>query len=246
LVEEMLEAGAFGALGASALLLGAVLTYWLRPTRVVIGCVMAFGAGTLISAVTFELVLDILEMDRPLQLAIGLSLGALAFFAGDVWIDAHGGAHRKRSTGEQASGSPLAIVLGTLLDGVPESFILGLTVVTGGGVSLAFLAAVFLSNLPESMAASYGLDMAGWKRSTALWMWAALVALSAASAVVGFAVFSAMPTLGGALVQAFAAGALLTMLADTMMPEAFEFSGKAVGLFTVLGFGVAIAISSLE
>jgi ZIP family zinc transporter len=207
---------------------------------------MAFGAGTLISAVAYELVLDILDMGRPVQLALGLSLGAVAFFAGDSWIDSRGGGERKRSTGEQASGSPLAIVLGTLLDGVPESFILGLTVVTGGGVSVAFLAAVFLSNLPESMAATYGLDMAGWKRSNAVTMWAALVALSALSAALGFAVFSAMPTLGGALIQAFAAGALLTMLADTMMPEAFEFSGKAVGLFTVLGFGVAIAISSLE
>ncbi len=242
----MLEAGAFGALGASALLVGAGLTYWLRPSRVVIGCVMAFGAGTLISAIAFELVLDTLEMGRPVQLAVGLSLGALAFFAGDSWIDSRGGADRKRSTGEQASGSSLAIVLGTLLDGVPESFILGLTVATGGGVSVAFLAAVFLSNLPESMAASYGLDKAGWKRSNAIWMWTALVALSTVSAALGFAVFSAMPTLEAALVQAFAAGALLTMLADTMMPEAFEFSGKAVGLFTVLGFGVAIAISSLE
>jgi len=242
----MLEATAFGALGSSALLVGAGLTYWLRPSRVVIGCVMAFGAGTLISAVAFELVLDIIEMDRPVHLAVGLSLGALAFFAGDLWIDSRGGAARKRSTGEQADGSPLAIVLGTLLDGVPESFILGLTVVTGGGVSVAFLAAVFLSNLPESMAASYGLDKAGWKRSNTVWMWTGLVALSAVSAAFGFAVFSAMPTLEGALVQAFAAGALLTMLADTMMPEAFEFSGKAVGLFTVLGFGVAIAISSVE
>ena len=242
----MLEATAFGVLGSSALLVGAGLTYWLRPSRVVIGCVMAFGAGTLISAVAFELVQDIVEMDRPVQLAIGLSLGALAFFAGDLWIDSRGGAARKRSTGEQANGSPLAIVLGTLLDGVPESFILGLTVVTGGGVSLAFLAAVFLSNLPESMAASYGLEKAGWKRSNTVWMWTALVALSAGSAALGFAIFSAMPTLEGAVVQAFAAGALLTMLADTMMPEAFEFSGKAVGLFTVLGFGVAIAISGLE
>jgi ZIP family zinc transporter len=242
----LLEAAAFGALGAASLLLGAGLTYWLHPSRVVIGCVMAFGAGTLISAVSFELVLDSLEMGRPVELATGLSLGAVAFFAGDAWIDRSGGGKRKRSTGEQADGSPLAIVLGTLLDGVPESFILGLTVVTGGSVSIAFLAAVFLSNLPEAMAASYGLDEAGWKRSSAVLMWGGLVALSAVSAAAGFGIFSAVPNFEGASIQAFAAGALLTMLADTMMPEAFEFSGRAVGLFTVLGFGVAIAISSLE
>jgi ZIP family zinc transporter len=242
----MLEAAAFGALGASALLVGAGLTYWLQPARAVIGYVMAFGAGTLISAVAYELVLDTLEMGRPVQLAVGLSLGSLVFFVGDFLIDARGGGDRKRSTGEQADGSPLAIVLGTLLDGVPESFILGLTVVTGGTVSLAFLAAVFLSNLPEAMAASYGLDKAGWKRSNAILMWAGLVVLSSLSAAAGFAAFSSMPAFEGAAIQAFAAGALLTMLADTMMPEAFEFSGKAVGLFTVLGFGVAIAISGLE
>jgi ZIP family zinc transporter len=131
----------------------------------------------------------------------------------------------------------LAIVLGTLLDGVPEPFILGLTVVTGGGVSFAFLAAVFLSNLPESMAASYGLDKAGWKRSNTVWMWTALVALSAGSAALGFAVFSAVPTLEGAVVQAFAAGALLTMLADTMMPEAFDYSGRLLDSSPCLALG---------
>jgi zinc transporter, ZIP family len=119
-------------------------------------------------------------------------------------------------------------------------------VVTGGSVSFAFLAAVFLSNLPESMGATYGLDMIGWKRSSVMEMWTGVALVAAVSAALGFVTYDANPSLGGSTVQAFAAGALLTMLADTMMPESFEFAGKAAGLLTVLGFGVAVAISTLE
>ncbi|MGH2774077.1 MAG: ZIP family metal transporter [Actinomycetota bacterium] len=242
----MLEAALYAVLGASSLVLGAALVYLTRPSRLVIGCVMAFGAGALISAVSFELVLKITEMGRATALAGGLAAGALAFYLGDAWIDARGGDARKRSTGQQESGSALAIVFGTLLDGVPESFILGLTLVAGGGVSWAFLAAVALSNLPEAMAATYGLDGSGWKRNNVVWMWIGLAVLSGIAGAIGFATFSAMPAFEGALVQAFAAGALLTMLADTMMPEAFQYAGRTVGLFTVLGFGVSIAISTLD
>jgi ZIP family zinc transporter len=242
----VLESAFYGGLGSSSLLLGAGISYLLQPSRRIIGYVMAFGAGTLISAVSYELVLDALESGDQVQLSIAMGLGALVFFFGDLLIDKQGGDKRKSSTGQQAAGQPTAIVLGTLLDGVPESFILGLTVVTGGGISLAFLAAVFLSNLPEAMGATYGLEIIGWQRSRVLLMWLGVTLLAAVSAAAGYATYKAFPSLGGTAVQAFAAGALLTMLADTMMPEAFEFSGKAVGLLTVLGFGVAIAISALE
>jgi zinc transporter, ZIP family len=240
------EAAFYGALGSISLLLGALLTYVLHPSRQIIGYVMAFGAGTLISAVAYELVAEALRTGEGARVSLGIGLGAVAFFLGDLVIDGQGGDNRKSSSGEQAAGSPKAIVLGTLLDGIPESFILGLTIVIGGGVSLALLAAVFLSNLPEAMSATYGLDIIGWKRSVVVWMWVGVTLLAAGSAAVGYAVFESNPSLGGSFIQAFAAGALLTMLADTMMPEAFEFAGKAVGLLTVLGFCVAIGISSLD
>src|SRR5215213_1799707 len=112
----MLEASLFGFLGASSLLIGALLTMWLRPSRRVIGAVMAFGAGTLISAIAYELVLDAIQSSRGFQVALGLAAGALTFFAGDLMIDRSGGADRKRSSGAQADGSGLAIVLGTFLD----------------------------------------------------------------------------------------------------------------------------------
>jgi ZIP family zinc transporter len=241
----MWEAAAWGAVAASSLVLGSLLTFWLKPGRRLIGLVMAFGAGTLISAIAYDLVEEAAASGRPLSLALGLALGALAFFAGDRWVGRLGGAQRKRSSGAQAEGDPLGILLGTLLDGIPESFILGTSLLTGGGLSLAFLAAVFISNLPEAMAATTGLAAMGWPRRRIVGIWLAAVAVSALSAALGYWLF-AQGSLEGVLVQAFAAGALLTMLADTMMPEAFEHGGKAVGLLTVLGFSVAFTLSQLD
>jgi ZIP family zinc transporter len=230
---------------ASSLVLGALLTFRLRPGRRTIGLIMAFGAGTLISAIAYDLVEEAAASSRALTLALGLALGALVFFVGDRWIERLGGAQRKRSSGEQAEGDPLGILLGTLLDGIPESFILGTSLLMGGSVSLSFLAAVFISNLPEAMAATTGLAAIGWSKQRIVGIWLAAVAVSAVAAAIGYWLFS-LRSLDGVLVQAFAAGALLTMLADTMMPEAFEHGGKAVGLITVLGFAVAFTLSQFD
>jgi zinc transporter, ZIP family len=242
----VLEAALWALLGAASLLLGVEIAFLLKPSRPVIGWVMAFGAGALISAVSFELVLDALESEDAVTVAIGLGAGAMAFFLGDRWLDRRGARDRKRSMGQQAEGSPLAIVLGAALDGVPESLIIGMSVLVGGGVAVSFVAATFMSNLPESMAATTGLQMAGWRRSRIWGLWLSVVALSVVSGAVGFAVFDSLPGATGAFVQAFAAGALLTMLADTMMPEAFEFGGKLVGLLTVAGFLVAVVLSEIS
>jgi ZIP family zinc transporter len=240
----MLIAAAWGGIAASSLLLGSLLMYWLKPSRQTIGLIMAFGAGTLISAIAYDLVQDAASSGRPVALALGLALGALTFYIGDRWVDRLGGAQRKDASGAQAEGDPLGIFLGTLLDGIPESFILGTTLVSGGSISAAFVAAVFISNIPEAMAATTGLTKIGWSRRRIIGIWLAVVVVSAASAAFGYWLFT-QRTLDGVLVQAFGAGALLTMLADTMMPEAFENGGKAVGLLTVLGFAVAFALDQL-
>ncbi|HLA16631.1 MAG TPA: hypothetical protein VJZ72_06980, partial [Candidatus Limnocylindrales bacterium] len=219
------------------------IAFGLRPSARALGYVMAFGAGALISAVSFELVLDSFDSDRPLVLVAGMAAGAVAFFVGDLAIDRMGGEHRKRSTGRQAEGSPLAIVLGAALDGIPESLVLGISVAMGGQVGVAFLVATFLSNLPESMAASSGLELAGWRRRNIRGLWLLVVAASIVAVVVGYA-FASTVEVGSGFVPAFAAGAILTMLADTMMPEAYESSGPAVGLATVGGFLLAFFLSS--
>jgi ZIP family zinc transporter len=240
------EAALWAFLGAGSLLIGTELVFLFRPGQRTIGLVMAFGAGAMISAVSFELVEEALEAGAPTIATLGLAAGAVTFYVGDMLIARRGGAARKRSTGEQSVGSPLAIVLGAALDGVPESMIVGLSLVLGGGVSVSFVAATFLSNLPEAMAATTGLQHAGWHRWSIWRLWLLVVGVSVVAGVLGFVLFDAFSGTTGAFIQAFAAGALLTMLADTMMPEAFEFGGKLVGLLTVAGFGAALAIAQLS
>ena len=240
----MLEAAIWGLIAASSLVIGSLLTFWLKPSRRLIGLIMAFGAGTLISAIAYDLVEDAAASGRPLLLALGLALGAVTFFIGDWWVDRAGGAHRKRSSGKQAEGNSFGIFIGTLLDGVPESFILGASLVAGNGVSVTFLVAVFISNLPEAMGATTGMNIAGWSKRRILGIWLAVAAVSALAAASGYALTS-MRSLDNVLAQAFAAGALLTMLSDTMLPEAHENGGNAVGLLTVLGFAVAFALSQI-
>jgi ZIP family zinc transporter len=241
--------GAFfwGFIASSSLLVGALLALTVRPSRRVVGLVMAFGAGVLISAVAYELVGEAIETaDTGRAVALGLFAGCGVFFFGDTLIDRLGGEGRKSSGGEQSGGVGLAIMLGIVLDGIPESIVIGVGLLSGDGVSLAMLVAVFLSNLPEAVAATTGLTAAGWPR-TRLWLlWLAVVSVSALSSLAGYALFDDASPDTIAFVLAFAGGAILTMLADTMMPEAFEQSGKLVGVVTTLGFALAFTISTLE
>jgi ZIP family zinc transporter len=205
---------------------------------------MGFGAGALISAVSFELFEEAVDAAGGTgAVALGVAAGALTFFGGDWLIDRSGGAERKSTSGEQADGSAAAIMLGSLLDGVPESIVIGTSLVAGGGVSVAMVAAAFLSNLPEALGATVGLVRGGMAPRRLLGLWVGIVALSGAASAFGYLVLdSASPGLG-AFFQAFAAGAILTMLADSMMPEAFAEGGKLVGLVTVLGFALAAGLS---
>jgi ZIP family zinc transporter len=239
----MLEAFWWGALGASALLVGALIAYLLTPGRRVIAAVMALGAGLLIGSVSFELVEEAMESGRVGWVALFLLLGAAVFAAGDWLLSRGGGGARKDPSGAQAQGSPLAIVLGSVLDGVPESFVLGLTVLQGG-VNVPLLAAVALSNLPEGMSSSSGLRAAGWPRARVVVMWLVVVAVSGLASAAGYLVLDPDGGLLSALVQAFAAGALLAMLADTMLPEAYAVEGVLTGPVVVAGFAISVALSA--
>jgi zinc transporter, ZIP family len=241
----VLAAAGWGLVGGGALVLGAGIGLLTRPSQRLIALVMAFGAGVLISALTFELTEEAFKRGGAVAVAGGLAAGALAFFAADWVVDRRGGANRKRSGGEQSAGSASAIAIGALMDGIPESAAIGLTLIEGGGVGVAVVTAVFLSNMPESISAAVGLRRAGRRPSRILAMWVAVALVSGLAAALGYGLLdSASPALVGA-VQAFAAGAILTMLADTMMPEAFEHGGGVVGLVTVAGFAAAYLLSSL-
>jgi ZIP family zinc transporter len=238
---------AWGALAASSLILGGVLALRLRIGGRLLGLVMGFGAGVLISAVAYELVEEAFSTaDGAGWVAAGLFAGALTFFAGDELIDRLGGGSRKSMAGDQQEGTALAIVLGIVLDGIPESVVIGLTLLEGGSVSAAMLVAVFLSNLPESVAATSGLAIAGWTGRRILGLWLLVTLVSALASLAGYGLFGDASPDAVAFVLSFAGGAILTMLAETMMPEAYRRGGKAVGLATTLGFAVAFAVSALE
>ncbi len=234
----------WGTLGASSLVLGCLVAIWFPPKEEPLGLVMGFGAGVLVSAVAYELVEEAFDSTHGSSwVAVGLFAGAVSFYVGDLLVDRSGGANRKAIGGSVAEGEGRAIVLGTVLDGIPESIVLGLTLLGGSTVSVAMLAAVFLSNLPEAISATDGLRRGNWSTGRLLIMWTGVMVVSGLSALIGYGVFDQAAPTTVAFVNAFAAGAILTMLADTMMPEAFTHGGKAVGLATTLGFGVAFWLS---
>ena len=269
----MLEAAFWGFVGGAPQLVGARLGLYLKVGLRGIGLVMAFGAGVLISAVAFELTEEAYRSAGSIAAALGLAAGALTFFTGDWLIDRQGG-HRRKSpvhggvrrpepasdnTGHPASGgssrstpaasgaaatSGMALVLGALLDGIPESAAIGISLIGGGGVGMAMVAAVFLSNIPESMSATTGLKASGRSTGWILGLWSLVVGASTIASVAGYSLLGGASEETVAFIQTFAAGAILTMLADTMLPEAVEHAGRMVGLLTVLGFAVAFFLSS--
>jgi zinc transporter, ZIP family len=239
----------WGFVAASSLIIGGLVALRFRIPSRALGLVMGFGGGVLISAVAYELILEAYvgaDGEPAGAIALGLAAGALTFYAGDAVIDGMGGADRKAVEASGEGGSALAIVLGIVLDGIPESVVLGLTLIGGGGVGLAVLAAVFLSNLPEAVAATSGLRAQGWPGGRIMVLWLGVVLVSALAALAGFAAMDAAGASAVAFVQAFAGGAILTMLADTMFPEAYQHGGNQVGLVTTLGFFVAFTISTFE
>jgi len=237
----------WGALAASSLVIGAIIALRFHLSLRVIGLIMGFGAGVLISALSFDLVEEaIAKSSGDGWVAAGVFAGCAVFFGGNLLIDRLGGGDRKDAGGDQEGGSPLAIVLGTVLDGIPESMVIGLTIYEGGAVGAAYLAAVFISNLPESISSTSGLLSSGWAKSRILWMWIAIAVVSGVASLAGYALFQDSAPGTVAFVLAFAAGAILTMLAQTMMPEAYEHGGKYVGVVTTLGFAVAFTIHTLD
>lgn len=239
----MAEAAFWGLVGGGALIVGALAGLLLPVSRRAIGLVMAFGSGVLIAALSFELADDAFELGGGDVLALGLAAGALTFYVGDLLIDSAGGAPRSRPDGAQSDGVAMAMVLGAVLDGIPESVAIGVSLVGGEGVGAAIVVAVFLSNVPEGMAAAVGLKKAGRSAGYVLGLWAIVAVVSAAASAIGFGLLgdASGDTLG--FVKAFAAGAILTMLSDTMIPEAYKSGGRLVGVVSTLGFALAFLVS---
>jgi ZIP family zinc transporter len=243
------RAGIWGLAGASSLVIGAALAYLARlPTRVTAG-VMAFGCGVLISAVAYDLLLEGFKTGGIWPLVIGACIGSLAYTVADWLVSRSGGKHRKRSGDQQrddaktSAGSGMAIAIGSLLDGIPESVVLGVGLLGGAGVSVAMFAAIFLSNLPEGLSSAAGMKKAGRSKAYVFSLWAVIVVISGAASLAGAALLGSASNELMATVNAVAAGALLTMIANTMVPEAVAGEYGLTGIFVVAGLLVAFALS---
>jgi len=241
------EAFLWGLVAGSSLLIGGAIALRAPITRRHVGLIMAFGAGVLISAVAYELVHEAFETSAgDGGIALGLLAGAAVFFAAELLIDRLGPPKGAGSGTAATRAVGRAIVLGIILDGIPESLVLGLTVLEAGTVSAAFLVAVFIANLPEAIAATAALERAGRAPRQLMRFWA-LVALGfGVTSLVGYVVLDGASPRTNAIVLAFAAGAVLTMLANTMMPESLHHGGKLAGFVTTVGFALAFGISSLQ
>ncbi|WP_241037983.1 ZIP family metal transporter [Blastococcus litoris] len=242
-----MEAGLFGLLGGAALVLGAIVAWFVRVPQGVVAAVMAFGSGVLISAVAFDLMEEAADTGGLLPTAVGFVGGALAYVAANFALARHGARHRKRSQGQQPSeqeqsGSGAAIAVGALLDGIPESVVLGLGLLGGGAVSLPVLAAVFISNVPEGLSSAAGMKRSGRSAGYVFGVWGGIALASGAAALVGYLALGGARPETIAVITAVAAGAILTMIADTMIPEAFENTRSWTGVITTLGFLTAFAI----
>jgi ZIP family zinc transporter len=242
----MLEAGLWGLAAASTLIVGALIGLYARISRQVVALVLAFGVGALISALAFDLTEEAFRGGGTLSVAIGLGAGALTYYAGDQLLS-HRGAARRGARVKQVANNGLAIVLGALLDGIPESIVLGSTLLGGAAISLPFFFAVAVSNVPEALTAAVDLKREGHRPGWIIGLWVVVALVSGAAAAIGFGVLGEMgSSVWVPLIQAFAAGAILTMLVDTMIPEAFADGGDLVGLATVLGFATAFFLNRVS
>ncbi|WP_028645556.1 ZIP family metal transporter [Nocardioides sp. URHA0020] len=243
-----LQAGLWGLLAGGALVIGAAVSWLVSVPRHVIASVMAFGAGVLISALAFDLVDEAETTGGLLPTCIGFLVGAGAYVAANVLLARRGARHRKRSGDEQVSdsqksGSGSAIAIGALLDGIPESVVLGLSLLGGGGVGVPVLAAIFISNLPEGLSSAAGMKRSGRSASYVFGVWGGIAVASGLAGAIGCLLLQGASAGAIALITAVAAGAILAMITDTMIPEAFEKTHLYAGLLATVGFLCAFAIS---
>jgi len=242
----MSSALAWGAVAASSLLIGALLASvraW--PSRQ-IGLVLAFGAGALISAIGFELAGEGIAVGSVEATAAGLGAGALVYFGLDGWIAGRFATGRGRAGRAAGSDAGTALALGAFLDGIPEQLVLGIGLAAGEGVSVGLLVAIFVSNLPEAIGSASAMKEAGTRERRIAGLWFAVAAVCALASAVGYGLADSVSGDLRAAIDGFAAGALLVMLIDSMIPEATAESGRVAGLLTTFGFAVATALSSVS
>jgi zinc transporter, ZIP family len=237
----------YASLTGFSLILGVIIGTTLKISQKIIAAIMAFGSGVLICALTFGLMEEAFKHGGFDAVIIGFLLGGLVFVSGDVLIHKIGGRNHKRNvhhpSTKETNGE--AIVLGSLLDGIPESIALGVALLSPHGIGLLMLVAIFLSNLPESLSSIDDLHKEGFSKRRIYQLWSIVSIMVAASVVLSFLFLEKLDLNALGIIESFASGAILAMLADSMMPEAYEDGGFLIGLLTMLGFLTAFVLSKI-
>lgn len=243
----MWTAALWGGVSGSAVLIGALLAMWLRIPKRVIGFVMAFGTGVLIGAAAYELLSDTAEEKGLAPTIIGFAAGAIVFTLFDAYISKKGGASRKRSgtVRSEHAGAGLAIFAGTLLDAIPESIMIGSSLLTGEGVSFLLVIAIFLSNIPEGLSSTAGLRQDGYSRAKIALLWLAVVVMSVLASMFGYAFMHRASDEVMGMIASFAGGGIIAMVASSMMPEAYEDGGPLTGLAAAAGLLVSLILDKV-
>jgi ZIP family zinc transporter len=234
----------WGSLAAVSLVIGAVLGLVRSWSDRTVGIVLSFGAGALISAVSFELTEEGIEIGGTAPVAIGLAVGAVTYFVLDRVLERSSPSRRHPHTEADGGDEGVALALGAFLDGVPEQLVLGIGLAAGEGVSVSLLVAIFVSNLPEAIGSVSDRRRRGRSPRFVLAFWIGVTVVCALATVAGYALADVANADAKATANGFAAGALLVMLVDSMIPDARGKAGRGAGLVTVLGFAAAAGLST--
>ena len=240
----MMQALLWGAVAGGALLFGALVGYYVKLPKVLSSSIMAFGIGVLISALAFDLMTEAFDVGGLWAAIAGFSAGAALYAVANLALSMPGARHRKRSAGS-GGGASLAIAIGSLLDDIPESAAIGMSLLGGEGVALVTVIAIFLSNIPEGLSSSIGMKAEGKTARYVFSLWGGIAAMCAISALLGYTTIGAMSPFWVGAATAVAAGAILVMLVDTMVPEAFEDIHALSGIIAAAGFLFALSLSNM-
>ena len=241
-----------GLIGGGTLLIGAAVAWFVDiPQRVVAG-IMALGAGVLISTLAFELVEEAAADGGLVPTTVGFLGGAILYIVADWWVSrpteprprTPANIVARRQGAKLAGGAGVAIAIGALIDGIPESIVMGLSVLQGG-ISIPIVAAVAISNFPEGLGSTAALKRSGSSARSVALLWGGIAAVTVVASVLGFVAFQAAPASLIALITTIAAGGLLAMVCNTMIPEAFDEQHALTGLYATIGFLAAFLLHEL-
>ncbi|MGD6856463.1 ZIP family metal transporter [Bacillus infantis] len=232
----------WGGISGSAVLLGAMASMLLPIPQKIIGLIMAFGTGVLIGAASYELIGNAVIEGGILATSIGFLSGALLFTILDSIVSRRGADKRKRSSHMAAGSGGMAIFIGTVIDAIPESIMIGASLIEGQSVSFLLVVAIFISNIPEGLSSTAGMKKSGYSYTKIFLLWFTVLAISAIASLTGYSLLAGAPAEVMAGIASFAGGGIISMIASTMMPEAFEDSGPVTGLVASLGLLVSIIL----